>query len=440
MRLLKPALKTTEKHKAMTINTLSLYQSLQALKPAPPSLVVSANSLYNLVGAWVDLIIEKQLDLTLWIKAPSKSPWFLEIERYCEQVNPSSPLYLFQDETEEKLQTEGFISVPLKEGTLEGEYFIIARSPNYCSAILVCVLPHSPKLQVVCSFEPPILQKIFTELKPLIHHSNPEAILSKLEINPPPTDTLSQLLLKQLQHTEAIPPSTCETPLVSQEFLSQMVREFSTPVTHQRTALRLLESKKVKGPQRDRYLELLHQQCDRQNALIGGLLELIQIEQTAIETTVTQNDLSEIVAGIVSTYQPLASEKGIQLGYTISANLPLLCCPSNWLKQIIIHLLNNSLNFTPSGGQVQVFATLQNEFIELSFVDTGIGIAPQDIPKIFNSFYRKPAKPEEELKSAGLGLTIVQELVKRCGGTITVTSKIGKGSTFKVLLPLSAEE
>ncbi len=206
-----------------------------------------------------------------------------------------------------------------------------------------------------------------------------------------------------------------------------------------KTALRLLDSPQLKPPQRQRYMQLLYTECDRQNSLIIGLLELVQLEDESQPSVMPSVQLADIVPGVVSTYQPLAQEKGIQLGYTVPTGLPAVSCLETWLRQIVINLLNNGLKFTPTGGQVRVRATLQGEYVQLAFSDTGIGIAASEIPKIFDSFYRGRSTTSEDT-GAGLGLTIVQRLLLRCGGSISVTSQLGEGSNFKVLLPVASQD
>jgi hypothetical protein len=204
-----------------------------------------------------------------------------------------------------------------------------------------------------------------------------------------------------------------------------------------KTALKLLDSAQLKPIQRQRYMQLLNTECDRQNSLITGLLELVQLESDPQPTVMRSVQLVDIVPGVVSTYQPLAQEKGIQLGYTVPVGLPAVSCLESWLRQIVINLLHNSLKFTPTGGQVRVKVTLQGEYVQLAVSDTGIGIATSELSKIFDSFYRgRPTTAENT--GAGLGLTIVQKLLIRCGGSIAVTSSLGEGANFKVLLPVAS--
>jgi signal transduction histidine kinase len=100
----------------------------------------------------------------------------------------------------------------------------------------------------------------------------------------------------------------------------------------------------------------------------------------------------------------------------------------------VLNLLHNSIKFTPDGGEVWVRARVQGDFVQLEFRDTGIGIAENEIPKIFDRFYRVRTTATEDFGGAGLGLTIVQQLLLRCGGSISVKSKPNEGSTFTVQL------
>jgi signal transduction histidine kinase len=223
---------------------------------------------------------------------------------------------------------------------------------------------------------------------------------------------------------------------LQEDFFSQLVQELRMPLTNMKTALTLLESAQLKPAQRQRYMQLLHTQCDRQNSLLTGLLELLHLEYNS-NTVLQPLHLIDIIPAVVSTYQPLAQEKGILLGYTVSDHLPTVSCLETWLRQIAINLLHNSIKFTPAGGQVLVQAKLQGDRVQLEFRDTGMGIGPNEIGRIFEPFYRGRPALGEDSAGAGLGLTIVHQLLTLCGGSISVTSKLGEGSSFKVQLPVA---
>ncbi|MGI0492701.1 ATP-binding protein [Alkalinema pantanalense CENA528] len=235
----------------------------------------------------------------------------------------------------------------------------------------------------------------------------------------------------QIQNEELI-----NTVRAKDEFISNVGQELRTPLTNMKTALTLLNSPNLKPPQRQRYMDLLVKECDRQSSLIGSLLDLVSLDQMAERQTLQPISLSDVVPGVVSTYQPLAEEKGVRLAYTIPEGLPTIACLNPWLRQIVVSLLHNGIKFTPRGGQVWVKAKQQGDYIQLEFRDTGVGIPVQEIPKIFDRFYRVRQIAMDDPGGAGLGLTIVQQLLLRCGGSISVKSRPNDGSIFNVLLPI----
>ena len=194
-----------------------------------------------------------------------------------------------------------------------------------------------------------------------------------------------------------------------------------------------------KREQRQRYLDLLQGECEKQNAILSAVQEFIQLDQLSL-TPPHYPRLEDLIPGIVSTYQPLAEERGILLGYTIPAGFPLVACPEPWLRQILLNLLSNSLKFTNTNGRVYVQASLKQGKVELTISDTGKGIESSEIPKIFNSFYRGKHLSVTQANSAGLGLAVVKQLLTRCGGTIAVNSKLERGTTFVLTLPINNEK
>jgi len=264
-----------------------------------------------------------------------------------------------------------------------------------------------------------------------------------------------QLLIQQLQHQEelwqrySIARKQAEmvenlrlqneelttTLRLKDDFLNNVGQELRTPLTTIKTALSLLGSPNIKPPQRQRYMDLIAKECDRQNSLITSLLDLTHLDQEAEQAALPPIRLIDVVPGVVSTYQPIAEEKGIRLSYTVPEDLPAVSCMTNWLKQIVINLLHNGIKYTLNGGNVWVRAKQQGDYVQLEVRDTGIGIAPSEIPKIFDRFYRVRQSADDS-SGAGLGLTIVQQLLLHCGGSISVKSKLAEGSTFNVLLPV----
>ncbi|MGF1590528.1 MAG: ATP-binding protein [Pleurocapsa sp.] len=447
----------------------SLYQLTQDLDEPLVPLSVGAETLKSYISSVIELLIQEQVQATVWVKLPQTKSWLNQIKRLCQEGNAKSIVICSNQRNHSALSLlkntsakTPVVSIKLNQNsTLQRESFLIVLATDFCSLTLAQWQKskieiaasgkrlQQPYLEMVSSFAPQVITPILLGIK---QNSVSSASLKDEDFSLDPqvivrTDLIAKLVLQQVNQQEKVQTalnSSSQNNHISQQnltvlglqsdFLSDLVQELRSPITHMKTALSLLESKQIKGEQRQRYLQMLSNECDRQNSLISGLLGLLQLD------TPTQPEylrLDDIVPGIVSTYQPLAEEKEIQLGYTIPANLLPISCPRPWFRQIIINLLNNSLQFTPPKGKVFVQAALknENEQIEILIMDTGVGIANQEINKIFDGFYRTKPTIKDKVTGAGLGLTLVKQLIQRCGGSISVTSKVGKGTTFKILMP-----
>lgn len=464
---------------------VSLYKLALNIEQPPQPLLVTPASLLSLVESVVELLIEQQISATIWLKLPPGKIWHLPIKRYHEKVKVVDT-YICHVRSKLNDPVLDFPAIPVQlvaNTQLRRDYFFLVLSPQFSSLILA----HRPRLRrqkkvkgkenvsrrkisllSLCTFEGRIIQELLDGIKHAITQSARLAIVQQqtqavptdllqnwdsLFICPPRPEPalLEQLLAKQIQQQDAVRRSAINervTILMQQnqdmqaalsrknEFLSSMCEELRIPLTHMKAALSLLNSPHLKPPQKQRYLQLLSTECDRQNSLINGLLELVQLESSVEQAVIQPLRLGDVVPGVVSTYQPLAQEKGVMLAYTVSTDLPAVSCSPAWLRQIVINLLHNSIKFTPTGGQVWVKASVQGDYVQLEFRDTGIGIPSSEIPKIFDRFYRVRSVAEDP-GGAGLGLTIVQQLLLRCGGSISVKSRAGEGSTFNVLLAIA---
>ncbi|NEQ99078.1 MAG: HAMP domain-containing histidine kinase, partial [Cyanothece sp. SIO2G6] len=245
-------------------------------------------------------------------------------------------------------------------------------------------------------------------------------------------DRVAELELKNEALTNSI--------RLKDEFFQTVGQELRTPLSTMKTALSLLNSPSLKPNQKQRYMDLLTKECDRQSALITSMLELVELDNAAESSTLESVALMDVIPGVVSTYQPLAQEKGIMLAYTLPEDLPDVMALTPWLRQVLINLLHNAIKFTPEGGQVWVKATHQGDYAKIEVQDTGIGISTTDIPKIFDRFYRGRSGATSDAGGAGLGLSIVQQLLRQCGGSISVNSREGEGSVFNVMMPIYPHE
>ncbi|MGL5807592.1 MAG: ATP-binding protein [Xenococcaceae cyanobacterium] len=460
----------------------SLYEIIQQIQPLAHKIVVSAPTLRIVVGSLLDILIEQQPANNILVKLPQTKSWFSEIEKYHNRGNVEkiyvcnlkkehqSSLSFDKVEATETSTNNKISSLEFKHNNyFKKEFFLIVVSNNFYFLILaqwqtekIQIEASQKRLQqayfkILFTFDTNTIERAIEVIREATSDDfslclEPNSNNLATETDYSKTKFLSDLFVRQIQQIDRVQVSSkterTETQLLdlredktfTNEFLRNLVTELRSPLTQTKTALSLLESKQLKGEQRQRYLQLIDRECDRQNSLISGLLQLMELDNTSDLDLSATVKLEDLVPGTVSTYQPLAEEKGIQLGYTIPSGFPPIACPSSWLRQMLVNLLNNSLQFTPSGGKVFVQAALRNDNVELTFSDTGVGIDAKELPKIFNSFYRGRSAIHEQGSGAGLGLTIVRQLIERCGGTISVNSRVGKGSVFRVFLPVIPTE
>ena len=169
-------------------------------------------------------------------------------------------------------------------------------------------------------------------------------------------------------------------------------------------------------------------------AMVNDLLDLSRAEAGRAEVNLGPVDLDEFVSGVVGNLAPLASSMNLSLGFRRNGKLPQVYTDEQKLGQILVNLLSNAIKFTEQGS-VLVSVKTDGKSFSISVKDTGIGIAADETEAVFSEFYQVQGRKNGE-RGSGLGLTISQKLAGLLGGKITVKSKLGRGSTFTVTLPL----
>jgi len=148
-------------------------------------------------------------------------------------------------------------------------------------------------------------------------------------------------------------------------------------------------------------------------------------------------DLLLIMA--VSSLRPFAEKKGLRLRHNIELDLPKLKSDKRRLEQVLINLINNAIKFTDQ-GEIAVNCYMEDGFVKIDVVDTGVGISEKDLTTIFETFRQIDTGLDGVKEGSGLGLAISKKLIELLGGTIRVSSEPGVGSTFSIALPFSMEK
>lgn len=177
-------------------------------------------------------------------------------------------------------------------------------------------------------------------------------------------------------------------------------------------------------------LQALNSEVIRFGKLLDNLNILKQFEAESMVSKITVLDIKQVLQDIYHNFQGLTKEKSIKLKFIAQKNAEfLILADKHSIYQVINNLLHNAIKFTPRNGMITIKLSRDDTFCYIRIKDTGIGIPKEDLPNVFERFYRVD-KSRELIEGSGIGLTIVKNFVKLNGGTIDVTSTVGKGSTF----------
>ncbi|MCL6448177.1 MAG: phosphate regulon sensor histidine kinase PhoR [Armatimonadetes bacterium] len=221
------------------------------------------------------------------------------------------------------------------------------------------------------------------------------------------------------------------------EFVANVSHELRTPLTSLRGYLETLLDGAIEDPAATRrFLEIMNKETERLTRLVDDLLDLSKIEERRVVHRWQPVQLVENINRVVTMFRPQANEKNLELTAEVPADLPAVHGDPDMLTQVLINLVDNAVKYTPAGGKVTIRAGTAGGDVRVSVEDTGIGIPPESLPRIFERFYRVDKARSRELGGIGVGLAIVKHIIRAHGGKTYVESAVGKGSTFSFTLPV----
>jgi two-component system, OmpR family, sensor kinase len=220
---------------------------------------------------------------------------------------------------------------------------------------------------------------------------------------------------------------------LQRRFLADVSHELRTPLTTIRANVDLLRRL---GGADALSLDAIQSEAERMSRLVGDVLVLAQAEAGTLPLAHDAVEVDTLLLEVLSEVQILAGGVKLSLGEIDQA---LVTGDRDRLKQILLNLVSNALKFTPEGGRVTMGLARVNEWVRITITDTGLGIPPEELPRIFDRFYRVDKARSRALGGAGLGLSIAQRIAKLHGGRIEAASNgiDGSGTTFSVWLPLA---
>lgn len=221
------------------------------------------------------------------------------------------------------------------------------------------------------------------------------------------------------------------------EFIANVSHELRTPMTSIKGFLETL----LDGALDDReaalhFLKIMSNETRRLTRLIDDLFALSNIENRKIIPNKEPLEVKAIIEKVISILEQGARDKNIEIVIKIAEKIPLIIADEDMLTRVVINLLDNAIKYTPRGGNVTVEAGVWDNKVYIRFIDTGIGIPEENLPRVFERLYRVDRARSREYGGTGLGLAIVKHIIDVHGGWIDVTSRLGKGSVFTVYLPV----
>lgn len=227
----------------------------------------------------------------------------------------------------------------------------------------------------------------------------------------------------------------CRPARVEARLMSIAAHEMRTPLTSVIGYAELLMNKAPEGSPIRRYAEAIDRQAHRMEAIVGELLTVTRLEAGREELIIEPVDMRLLAEQVCTAMQPLAHARCIALSVESTGDVEIRGDVPK-LERLVENLVNNAIKYSPEGAQVQVRVWREHDCVVLAVQDTGYGIPPEDAPHVFEKFYRAKHQPAESIEGTGLGLAIVRLIAEAHGGSVSLRTALGVGSTFTIRLPV----
>lgn len=236
----------------------------------------------------------------------------------------------------------------------------------------------------------------------------------------------------------AMANSLAKQEQLRKNMVNDVAHELRTPLSNIRGYLEAAQDGVIEtGPD---LVNTLYDEAALLNRLIDDLQELAQAEAGHLSLEMVPLNLREVIQMTVDAMFPLGQNLDQNFSYDIPPSLPTVTADPQRIRQVLGNLINNALDYTPTGGSISIQARADGDFVRIAVKDTGTGIASEHLPFLFDRFYRPDPSRTRSTGGSGLGLAIVKQLVQAQGGQVGVESNTGSGSTFYFTLPVNSHE
>jgi two-component system, OmpR family, phosphate regulon sensor histidine kinase PhoR len=223
---------------------------------------------------------------------------------------------------------------------------------------------------------------------------------------------------------------------IRRDFVANVSHELRTPLSILRGYIEtMLDDPKMPRGETARILEVMDQHSKRLGLLANDLLTLAQLESGSSSVQLSEIDLLRFLSDLVRDWRKKFATKDLEAVVDVSDECSIIRADEERLREVFDNLLDNAVKYSGKGGKIGLGATRRDSEIVLSVNDSGIGIGQEDLPRIFERFYRADKARSRELGGTGLGLSIVKHIAQLHGGRVEAESELGKGTTIRVILP-----
>ena len=224
-----------------------------------------------------------------------------------------------------------------------------------------------------------------------------------------------------------------------EEFVNNVAHELRTPLTSMKAYVEML----IDGEATDRetqreFYNIIYQETDRLNRLINNLLNISRMELGTVVVNRTPTRLKKLIEDSISVVESQIAKRHLQLTVDLPDRLPAAEIDKDMMNVVLVNLLGNAVKYTPEDGHISVSSTSTQEEILVHITDTGVGVAEEDLPRIFDKFFRCTGTANTQEPGSGLGLYIARQIMRLHGGDIRVSSRLGEGSQFTIAIPRKA--
>jgi len=229
-----------------------------------------------------------------------------------------------------------------------------------------------------------------------------------------------------------------QTDKVRRDFVANVSHELRTPLSILRGYIEtLLDNPQTSDKELSRILGVMERHSKRLGLLVDDLLTLARLESRSAGLQFSDVQLAELFQSVIRDWEKKLAEKQLKVVVDLSPDARTIRADETRLHEVLYNLLDNALKYSRENGEIRLRAVQRGPEIVLSVTDNGIGISKDDLPRIFERFYRADKARSRELGGTGLGLAIVKHIAQLHGGRVEAESELGKGTTIRVILPVT---